>query len=281
MDTTTYAPPVDKLLTYGSLENEIFEQWPDYLTLGLGPEDIPELIRLATDTKLHNLKDEDYDENDLSFWGPVHAVRALGQLRAQEAIEPLLPLFDGSRDDEFMAEDLTKVYGMIGPASIPALVRYLGDTSRDANSRGYVADALQEIGTSYTEARSESIAALAHQLESFEENDYDLNAILISNLMQLKAVEAAPVIEQAFAADRVEEFITGDWDYVQVRLGLKEPEEVPQSQTSNSSSLFASPFVGKEGYYPSSQRPGKRNVAKKAKNKMAKQSRKKNRGRKK
>ncbi len=280
MNAETYTPPVDKLLTYGSLEDEVSDQWPDYLALGLGPEHIPELIRMATDTELHNLKEEDYDENDLSFWAPVHAIRALGQLHAEEAIEPLLPLFEGSRDDEFMAEDLAKVYGMIGPASIPALARYLGDTSRDENSRGYVADALQEIGTSYPEARSESIAALTHQLESFEENDYDLNAFLISNLIQLKAVEAAPVIERALAADRVEEFLTGDWDYVQVRLGLKEPEEVPQSQSGNLSSMFASPFVREEGYYPSSLIPGKRSAKKKAKNKMAKHSRKKNRRRK-
>ncbi len=31
----TYAPPVDKLLTYGSLADEISAEWPDYLALGL------------------------------------------------------------------------------------------------------------------------------------------------------------------------------------------------------------------------------------------------------
>jgi hypothetical protein len=41
---TTYAPPVDKLLTYGSLQDEISAEWPDYLALGLSAEDIPELI---------------------------------------------------------------------------------------------------------------------------------------------------------------------------------------------------------------------------------------------
>src|SRR5712692_8184689 len=109
MDTATYLAPVDKLLTYGSLEDEVSDQWPDYLALGLGPEHIPELIRLATDRELHNLEAEDYDENDLSFWAPVHAVRALGQLRAEEAIEPLLPLFDEAQNDEWMVEDLVRV----------------------------------------------------------------------------------------------------------------------------------------------------------------------------
>src|SRR5436189_35830 len=130
METATYAPPVDKLLTYGSLEDEISDQWPDYLALGLGPEDIPELIRMATDRKLRNLEGEEEDENDVSFWAPLHAVRALGQLHAQEAIEPLLPLFNDP-DDEWMEEELSKVYAMIGPAAIPALARYLADTSHD------------------------------------------------------------------------------------------------------------------------------------------------------
>jgi hypothetical protein len=29
-----YAPPVDKLLTYGQPEVDVVEQWPDYLALG-------------------------------------------------------------------------------------------------------------------------------------------------------------------------------------------------------------------------------------------------------
>lgn len=278
MDTATYTPPVDKLLTYGSLEDEVSSQWPDYLALGLGPEDIPELIRMATDRELRNLEGEDEDENDVSFWAPLHAVRALGQLHAEEAIEPLLPLFNDP-DDEWMEEELVKVYGMLGPAAIPALARYLADTSHNEYARSYASDAILEISDRYPETRSESVAALTHQLESFEENDYALNAFLIGDLVHLKAVEAAPLIEEAFAADRVDEFVI-DWDYVQVKLGLKEPEEMPQSRSSISSRLLASPFVGENTYIPSSVIPGKHSVKKKAKNKMAKQSRKKNRRRK-
>ncbi len=41
--------------------------------------------------------------------------------------------------------------------------------------------------------------------------------------MRLQSVEAAPTIERAFAADRVDETIAGDWDEVQASLGLRPP----------------------------------------------------------
>ena len=49
MNTTTYTSPVDKLLTLGKPESSSPEKWPNYLEFGLGPEHIPELIRMATD----------------------------------------------------------------------------------------------------------------------------------------------------------------------------------------------------------------------------------------
>ena len=108
---------------------------------------------------------------------------------------------------------------------VPALAAYLADTSHELYPRGYAAHGLEEIGNWHPESRSEVIAALSKQLESFEENDYELNGFLISGLSRLKAVEALPLIERAFAADRVDEFVI-NLDSVLVELGLKEREEI-------------------------------------------------------
>ena len=54
MDVPSYPPPVDKLLTLGD-GREVAgtrNQWSTYLELGLGPEHIPDLIRMATDEAL-------------------------------------------------------------------------------------------------------------------------------------------------------------------------------------------------------------------------------------
>src|SRR5260370_27377932 len=225
MSTTTYIPPVDKLLTLGKAEPVISDNWPNYLELGLGPEHIPDLIRMVTDHEIRGIEPKEGEEEDPEFWGPIHAVRALGQLHAEAAIEPLVHLLGELEHDEWMREELPPVFGLIGPAPIPPLPPYLPATSHQFYPRIYAAHGLEEIGNWHPESRSEVIAALSKQLESFEENDYELNGFLISGLSHLKAVEALPLIERAFAADRVDEFVIG-LDDVLVELGLKEREEI-------------------------------------------------------
>jgi hypothetical protein len=64
------------------------------------------------------------------------------------------------------------------------------------------------------------VALIVGQLEKATENDPELNGGLISELMDLQAVETAPAIEAAFATENVDESICGDWEYVRYRLGL-------------------------------------------------------------
>jgi len=180
---------------------------------------------MATDHEIRGIEPKEGEEEEPEFWAPIHAVRALGQLHAEAAIEPLIQLLTVQVHDEWMQEELRFVFGLIGPAAIPALAAYLADTSHELYPRGYAAHGLEEIGNWHPESRSEVIAALSKQLESFEENDYELNGFLISGLSRLKAVEALPLIERAFAADRVDEFVIG-LDDVLVELGLKEREEI-------------------------------------------------------
>ena len=52
-----YVDPVNKLLNYGSCET--IKEWPDYLTIGLAHEHIPELIQLAQDLGIESLELED------------------------------------------------------------------------------------------------------------------------------------------------------------------------------------------------------------------------------
>ncbi len=226
MSTTAYTSPVDKLLTLGKPESTSPESWPNYLELGLGPEHILELIRMATDLEFRGPEsEEESEEEDPDFWAPVHALRTLGQLHAETAVEPLVNLMAELEDDEWMFEELPSVFGMIGPVAIPALSTYLADPSHEMYSRAYASNGFIEIAKWYPESRSESIAAISKQLEAFEENDEELNSFIISDLVQLKAIETLPLIERAFEADRVDEFVI-DLDYVLEEFGLKEREVV-------------------------------------------------------
>ncbi len=226
MSTTTYTSPVDRLLSLGKPESVLPEKWPNYLELGLGPENIPELIHMATDPELRGPESEEKSEGeDPDFWAPLHAIRALGQLQAGIAAEPLVNLLAGLKGDEWMLEELPSVFGMIGPVAIPALTAYLADSSNDIYLRAYASNGLLEIADRYPEHREESIATISRQLEAYEENDYEFNAFIIGDLVRLKAVETLPLIERAFKADRVDEFVV-DLNYVLEEFGLKEREVV-------------------------------------------------------
>src|SRR6266571_2288106 len=100
MSTTTYTSPVDKLLTLGKAEPVDSEKWPNYLELGLDPEE--------------------GEEEEPEFWAPVHAIRALGQLHAEAAAEPLVNMLSELEHDNWIQEELPQIYVLIGPAAIPA-----------------------------------------------------------------------------------------------------------------------------------------------------------------
>ena len=266
---TLSSPLVSSLLTFSDTPQ--FRVWPNYLELGFSGEHVPDLIRVATDTTLHLA-----DSESLDVWAPVHAWRILGQLAASEAIEPLLPLFHELDDSDWMGEDLPEVYGMIGPAAIPALTRYLADAEHGLWPRSLAAHSLERIAVHHPSARLACIAALSQQLEQFHDTDPTLNAFLISFLLDLQAVEAAPLIEPAFAANRVDLSIAGDWEDIQVALGLKAERTTPppRLQLFPPLTLPALPTVKAKPHVDKAAAKAK------AKRKQAKASRKKNKQRK-
>ena len=273
---TSYQPPVDKLLAYGESNLMKPDEWPDYRELGIGPEHIPDLIRMATDEELNEA-----DPESKEVWAPLHAWRALGQLRAVEAVEPLLGLFDRLEYDDWVNEELPDVFSMIGPAALPVLAEYIADLSHNDSSRISAIAGIENIGKRWPDARGESITLLEERLKRFEENEPDVNGFIVEALVELGAREAAPVIERAFDEGYVDPIVMGDWDDVQVELGLKSAEEVAQKRASDREKRQL-PSASAEGtFFPVSSKVAHKEKAahKKAKSKMAKQSRKKNRKR--
>jgi hypothetical protein len=224
MATALYAFPLDKLLMLGDAR-PTKRHWPDYRQYGLTVEHIPDLIRMATDDELNTANSQSAE-----VWAPTHARRALGQLRAESAAEPLTSLFHLIDDngDDMVNEELPEVLGLIGSAAIPAVAEYLADASHGLWARVAAASSLKEIGQRHPDARAECVALLTRQLEYFADQDDTLNADLVGALLDLKAVESAPVMERAFAAGRVELSVAGDWEEVQVELGLLEKRKTPR-----------------------------------------------------
>lgn len=226
MSTRGRSPLMEKLLALG--EPEIKRHWLDCAELGIGPEHVEELIELALDEEL-NCAPSDSRE----VWVPVHAWRALGQLRAAAAVEPLTQLLRriDEDDDDWVGEELPRVFGMIGPPAISPLSEYLRASDHSVYARVAAVHGLQLVGSGHPEVRDEVVAILSSQLAAFKANDPSLNGFLISRLIDLHAVEAAPLMKQAFDADSVDLFVLGDWEDAQIELGLKSAREKPPRPT--------------------------------------------------
>lgn len=218
-----YAPPLDQLLQLGEPDGHDAADWLDYRAMGMGPEHVPALIRMATDEELNGASPE-----AVEVWAPIHAMRALAQLGAVEAVEPLLELFRAHEDDDWLHDTLPRVMVTMGPAAIDPLVRHLHDAQAPMWTRVAIAVTLQEMGRAHPETRDAAVAALAAQLERFEETDPILNADVAAALGDLAAVETAGLMERAFAADAVDLSVAGDWEDAQVKLGLKEQRDTPR-----------------------------------------------------
>ncbi len=216
MTAEVYAAPLDQLLALGDARP--MKPWPDYLALGIGAEHIPELIRLATDSQLH-----DTHSGGTQIWAPGHAWRALAQLHAAEAAQPLVELFSliDATGDDFVGEDLPEAFGMLGQGAIPALMAYAADDTHGLWARVAAAHSLEKIGTRHPETRETVAAVLAGQLGLFAQQDPMFNGSLVAYLVDLRAIDAVDVIQNAFAAGQVAELVIGDWQAVQARLGLQ------------------------------------------------------------
>jgi hypothetical protein len=263
MSNQAYLPPLGQLLALGEPDSYSSnpDKWTNYRALGLTHEHVPGLIRMATDRALYML-----DSDNPAVWSSIHAWRALGQLRAEEAIQSLIPLLH-EIDDDWMGEDLPEVFGLIGPAAIAPLGVYLADNSHDWYPRAVAARSLAIIGQRHPESRDESVAVLTSQLEHYKTVDPEVNAFLISALVDLKAIESQAVMRRAFGARRVDEMVMGNWEDVRAELGLLPPAVLKARETRP-----------RGGFAEADQLSGQRQK-RKAKRKQADKSRKRNRRR--
>ena len=217
---------MDRLYLYGDARKSC--DWPkgdpDYVTeCGLSRDDVPSLIDLASQWTSDNWFDE-HPSDDPARWAPIHAWRAIGQLGAAEAVRQLLALqSDMERaDNDWYLEEFPDIFAMMGPAVIDELTDFLADPGNGEYPRVAAAHSLCKIGQRYSEQHERVVGILTGQLTKREPELYSYNGLLVSYLLRLGAVESAEVIERAYAANVVDEYVCGDWETVRETLGVEE-----------------------------------------------------------
>src|SRR5262249_24390736 len=125
------------------------------------------------------------------------------------------------------------------------------------------------------EARDECARTLASVLENYAENDEGLNGFIVYDLVELNAVEYLDLIERAFKSESVDEMILGDFEDVQVRLGL-----IEERISKRASPPLLRMLSGQDEVLESEKKMNLDKKKEKNKRKLEKKSRNKNRKRK-
>ena len=216
-------------------DDETFEQIAEELKAGNANEAAQKLMAMTQDATyydyyLHYPNGVNFDRLERRHYTPSQAVRVLAHLgeAGQAAIEPFLPLLNS--EDDYLREELPLYYGAMGEAALEPLTRTLNKPSANEEETDYLrsgaADCLTEIAERFPEFR-DRIVPLIEQALASEKDDTELNGFLICNLIDLNAVESYPIIEQAFAEDRVERHIVALAD-TQEHFGMPVTASLPR-----------------------------------------------------
>ena len=194
-------------------EDEAFEQIAEELKAGDADAAVQKLIEITQDESYYDYymmysDSRDYDRLERRNYTPSQAVRVLSYMgeAGRAAIEPFLPLLN--TEDDYLREELPLYYGAMGEAAFEPLLRTLNETDSDLYLRSGAGDCLAEMGERHPELRGKIIEALEQALAN-ETEDEELNGFLVCNLIDLNAIEAYPVIAQAYEEERIDEFIVG------------------------------------------------------------------------
>lgn len=210
--TGPYAPPLDDLLTIGSVPPDELEE--RRVALGIGQEHVPELLRMARDRAL-NTADSESAEVD----APLNALYILSNLELGDGAAELVPLFD--IDFDILSEELPGVLGKVGAPALAPLQAYLRDHTRWVWGHSRAAEALEQIARVHPALREQAIAMLSEVLEQAETYHEMSVTGAMGALVDLEAVETLPLIRRAFELDKIDESVYGPWSEVQSELGVQ------------------------------------------------------------
>lgn len=161
---------------------------------------------------------------------PIVAARALAEWPSEENFQILLArILDAEEDDDWLTEEIPKLWGRIGEVAIGPLAQLAADTMEGAMPRLAALEGIAEAYHQEISLRDQVAAIFIELLQAAERNPANINAVLAWELAEMRATEAAELIERTFAADLIDVGYAGSWEeHRQVLdipgLGLPMPE---------------------------------------------------------
>jgi hypothetical protein len=152
-------------------------------------ETVPFLVDIVRDESLQ------FFEAKGGGWAPIHAMRLLGEMGAEEGIEALLGLL--GQESDYLYEETPVALAMIGPPAVRLLMDFARDRANELYARINACHALTYLVARYPEQREAVVNFLREELDGNEDAP-DYYAFVVAYLCDLVAEEARPDIEKAF-----------------------------------------------------------------------------------
>jgi uncharacterized protein YecA (UPF0149 family) len=92
-----------------------------------------------------------------------------------------------------------------------------------------------------TGARDACVEVLTRTLENCREHDPTLSSFVIHELVELKALEALPLIQDAFRQHQVDTSMRGDYQDIEVDLGIRSARSLPARYPSIGETIGMAP----------------------------------------
>lgn len=200
---------------------------PVYNNFAVNKEEIDELIELACDMSLY------YSELEEEYWIPIHAWRILCELGVNEAVEPLISMFNEYPEDdycEYLDIELPEVVARLSKGGhLKILSDLLYDKSKSIDARILALRTIELSGRYFDFCTSECLDILAHCLDNSDHEKRDFNGFIVAAMLHLDRPESKiDSIRKAFNNDIVDLTIVGDLEDVEMELGLRDKRETPE-----------------------------------------------------
>lgn len=196
------------------------QPWLDYARYGITTADALTLVELVADESF-------FDSDGDDCWIPLHAWRALKELMPHGLLD-LLGTLDLLVEDDWALEEIPRVIAAAKAEAIEPLFVVLMDADRDEVVRMCAVECLSTIIKQYPELRSHVLSKLVRALEQLTHEDARVAGVVLSALLETKAVEAIGAIRLAYQENRVDWNICGDLEDVELDLGLRTQRDTPR-----------------------------------------------------
>jgi hypothetical protein len=198
----------------------------DYAKLGFTQDDVELLIEIALD---YDFKYTD-SSIEVEQYTPCHAIMALGQFEAVEALEPLLKRLDIFEDYDYYREALIYYIRKIAYLKIDVLIDYFLDKDNFTGLRILVVEGMEEALKKDKIIDKKVEEAFIRYLQRDDELDDFLNPMVIFMLIDITKDRHIDLIRQVFDTKPVDTFYSGDFEDIEVRLGLKKERTKPREK---------------------------------------------------